>query len=139
MGKIADAIRGCALPQQKTTKLLTLDREFEQMESKINVLEAKNLKLQAQVNPLQREIDRLKEQIKQETARDTLEFDDRTGTYTGGDGLRYCARCFTKDDKRSPLQNGLHGWACPVCGKHYFDPSRPLPTVVTRRVRSNRI
>jgi len=66
MGKIADAIRGIPLAQQKQTQLLTLDREFEQMESKIQSLEAENLKLRAQVNPLQRDVDRLKNQLEQQ-------------------------------------------------------------------------
>ena len=65
MGKIADAVRGTSLPQQKQTQMLALDTEFSDMEAKVKILEAQNLHLQAQVNPLQREIDRLKNQIKE--------------------------------------------------------------------------
>lgn len=69
MGKIADAIRGFALPQQKQTQLLALDREFMEMESQIEALKTENLKLRAKVNPLEREVERLKDQVQQSKAK----------------------------------------------------------------------
>jgi hypothetical protein len=68
VGKIADAIRGMALPIQNKTKLLTLDDEFSEMEAEIQTLKAQNLSLQAKVNPLEREIQRLKDDIKKYAA-----------------------------------------------------------------------
>src|SRR5262245_55188688 len=68
MGKIADAISNWTLPQEQKRQLLSLDREFLQMETKIQALEAENLKLQAKAKPLEREVQRLKEAAhKQET------------------------------------------------------------------------
>src|SRR5438045_4114824 len=69
MGKIADTIRGFALPEQNKKKLLSLDQEFVNMEAEIQTLKAENLRLQAQVNPLQRDVDRLKNEIEQSLAK----------------------------------------------------------------------
>jgi predicted RNase H-like nuclease (RuvC/YqgF family) len=68
MGKIADAIRGTGLPQQKHTQLLALDEKFSEMEAEIKSLKAENLDLQAKVNPLEREVERLKKQVEQQKA-----------------------------------------------------------------------
>jgi hypothetical protein len=63
MGKIADVIRnGASLSVQKQQQLLTLDREFEKMETEIQSLKTKVLHLEAKVHPLEREVDRLKQQ-----------------------------------------------------------------------------
>jgi len=64
MGSIAVAIRGIHLPEQNKRKLLSLDQEFVEMEAEIQTLKSENLLLQAKVNPLEREIERLKSQIK---------------------------------------------------------------------------
>ncbi|HEX2825309.1 MAG TPA: hypothetical protein VHP37_03105 [Burkholderiales bacterium] len=69
MGKIADAIRGLGLPQQKQAQMLRLDRQFEELEAKVKILETENQALQAQVNPLKREVERLKQQQERETAK----------------------------------------------------------------------
>lgn len=66
MGQIADVIRdGVALPVQKRQQMLALDVEFEELKSKLKVLEAENLQLRALVEPLKREVERLKQQAQQ--------------------------------------------------------------------------
>ena len=60
MGKIADAIRGLTLAEQPKRRLLTLDKEFEGLESEIQRLKTENQRLQAQVKPLERENEQLK-------------------------------------------------------------------------------
>ena len=78
MGKIADAIRSMSisLPQQDKKKLLTLDREFAEMESKIQTLETQNLHLQAKVNPLEREVQGLKKEKEKNAAQSHGRLDD---------------------------------------------------------------
>lgn len=96
MGKIANAIRSAALPEQSKKKLLTLDQEFSEMEAKIQTLKAENLYLQAKVKPLEREIDGLKNQIKQNAASEYVEAGGaffkpiRTGGYSD---IPYCPKC----------------------------------------------
>jgi len=70
MGRLADFFReqNITLAGQQKTKMLSLDREFEQMEAKLNVLESENLKLQAEVNPLKRQIDRMQDQVQRAEA-----------------------------------------------------------------------
>ena len=65
MGRLADFFReqSITLDGQKKTKMLSLDRQFEEMETERDSLKAENLSLKAQVNPLQRDVDRLKNQI----------------------------------------------------------------------------
>ena len=67
MGRIADFFReqSITLDGQKKTKMLSLDLQFEEMEAEITVLKSENLSLKAQVNPLQREVDRFKQKIEQ--------------------------------------------------------------------------
>ena len=60
MGKIADAIRGTGLSQQKQTQMLALDKQFSEMETEIQTLKTENLHLRAQVRPLEEQIERLK-------------------------------------------------------------------------------
>ena len=131
MGKIADCIRGVALPEQKKIKVLALDQEFSDMEAEIKTLKSENLHLRAQVKPLEREIERLKKQMENSSACGNLKFDQVTGTYVDAStGLRYYMRCLS-ENKSSPLQHGQYGWNCNVCGKEFRDPSRPLPQVRT--------
>jgi superfamily II RNA helicase len=80
MGKIADAIRGTALPEQNKKKLLKLDQEFEQMEAKLQSLNSENLKLRAQVNPLEREVERLNKQIKKTVTHQNNKLDHLSET-----------------------------------------------------------
>ena len=70
MGKIANFFREqkIVLAGQQRAQMLALDAEFEQMETKLKVLEAENLKLQAKANPQEREIERLKQQINKSAA-----------------------------------------------------------------------
>ena len=65
MGKIADAIRGLSLPQQKQTQMLYLDSEFEKLEAERDALKLENRDLQAQVKPLQQRVERLEAQLKE--------------------------------------------------------------------------
>jgi hypothetical protein len=108
MGKIADAIRGSALPEQNRKKLLALDREFVEMEMEIQTLKTQNLNLQAKVNPLEREIDGLKNQIKQEPARE----------FTEAGGVLF---------KRTPRGGYSDIPYCPTCHSAMFHLSGPLP------------
>jgi hypothetical protein len=54
MGRLADAFRGIAMPVQKKQQMLALDEEFSAMETEIQSLKTQNLRLQGEVNPLQR-------------------------------------------------------------------------------------
>ena len=49
--------------------MLTLDREFEDMEAKIQVLESEKLHLQSEVGPLKRQVDQLQEKIQRIEAK----------------------------------------------------------------------
>ena len=71
MGRVADFFReqSIILDGQKKVKMLSLDRQFEDMESERDSLKTENLSLKAQVNPLQREVDRLKNQINSSAAQ----------------------------------------------------------------------
>ena len=74
MGRLADAIRdGVAMPDPKRRQILLLDEEFSELEAENQVLKAENLRLQAKVNPLERENQRLKERIKHQ---DSAALDD---------------------------------------------------------------
>jgi hypothetical protein len=128
MGQLLEVLKGVTIPQRAKAVVAEADRLLAEWPEKA-----------AYIEYLETEIQRLRVKSGEPTAGTGLTFDAGTGTYTSQDGNRYCARCLTKDDKRSPLTNERYGWACPVCGKHYFDPSRPLPTVVTKRVRGGRI
>ena len=131
MGKIRDFIKGVALPEQKTRQALTLDAEFENALSQNQVLESENLKLRAEVNPLKRTVEELKQKVAQLTSSSTsdLVFNKATGTYTDpSTGDHYCARCFF-ENKRSPLKDEVRGWHCMVCDKDFLDPARPPPVI----------
>jgi hypothetical protein len=67
MGRLADFFKEQSVPLagQQKQKMLSLDREFEEMKAERDALKTENLHLKAQVNPLQRDIERLKDQIKQ--------------------------------------------------------------------------
>lgn len=70
MGRFADFFReqSITLDGQKKVKMLSLDREFEDVEAERDRLKAENLHLRAQVKPLERDVDRLKERVeKKET------------------------------------------------------------------------
>ena len=76
MGKIADAIRGLSLPLQVKTKLLALDKEFSEMITEIQTLKAEKLNLQAKVNPLERQVQGLKQEKEQSATRGHGRLDD---------------------------------------------------------------
>jgi len=65
MGKLADMFRGVTLAQDQKRQILALDQEYENMKAQIQKLEAENLKLQAEINPTKRELER----VTQEKAR----------------------------------------------------------------------
>ena len=67
MGKIADAILGLSLPQQKHTQMLYLDKEFESAEAERDALKLENRNLRAEVEPLKKKVERLEEQLKEKT------------------------------------------------------------------------
>jgi DNA-binding PadR family transcriptional regulator len=70
VGKVADFFRDQSVPlgQQQKAKMLSLDREFVELESKVRILEADNLKLRAEVNPLKKEVGRLENKVQQKDA-----------------------------------------------------------------------
>jgi hypothetical protein len=67
MGRFADFFReqSISLPGQQKQKMLSLDKEFVEMEAERDALKTENLHLKAQVNPLHRDIERLKSKINQ--------------------------------------------------------------------------
>lgn len=71
MGKLANFFREqrITLDGQKKTKMLSLDRQFEEMEAERDSLKTENLNLRAQVKPLEREVERLKNQVEQNAAQ----------------------------------------------------------------------
>lgn len=66
MGKVRNFIveQGITLAIQQTQQMLVLDKEFEALETKVNVLQSENLKLRGEVEPLKRIVERLEEQAK---------------------------------------------------------------------------
>jgi hypothetical protein len=68
MGRIANALRSVLMPEQKRREVLALDREFVEMETKVKALQSENLHLQAKVNPLERTIERLEQEIQKKSA-----------------------------------------------------------------------
>lgn len=68
MGKIADAIRGLSMPQQKHTQLLYLDEHLESLETKMGVLRDENKELRAEIDPLKKEVHRLEKEVKEQAA-----------------------------------------------------------------------
>jgi hypothetical protein len=63
MGKISDFVKGVALPQQKARQALALDAEFENALAHAQKSDARILQLEAEVNPLKREVEALKQKI----------------------------------------------------------------------------
>jgi hypothetical protein len=69
MGKIADATRTWGLGQAQRQQVIAFDTELEETQAERDVLKAKNLQLKALVEPLQQQVERLKERIEEETAK----------------------------------------------------------------------
>lgn len=67
MGRVADFFREQSIPlgQQQRARMLSLDREFEELAAERDSLKVENLHLKAKVNPLERDIERLKNQLEQ--------------------------------------------------------------------------
>jgi len=65
MGRLADFFReqSITLDGQKKQKMISLDRQFVEMEVERDSLKTENLHLAAKVNPLEREIERLQNQV----------------------------------------------------------------------------
>jgi outer membrane murein-binding lipoprotein Lpp len=70
MGRLADFFReqSIGLAGQQKVKMLSLDREFEDMAAERDALKTENLHLKASVNPLKRDIERMQEQIQRAKA-----------------------------------------------------------------------
>ncbi|MBI3041885.1 MAG: hypothetical protein HYY78_03565 [Betaproteobacteria bacterium] len=68
MAKVSDffSSQGITLALEQKRQMLALDKEFESLESKVQILSAENLKLRAEVNPLKQEIQRLKDKIEKD-------------------------------------------------------------------------
>lgn len=132
MGKILDLFNGIALPQQTKTKVLVADKLYSELEATKQDLESQLLHARAELNPLKREFERLKEKLEHTNAPKEdvdLLFNATTGTHTDPAGAHYCTRCFHSDAKRIQLKIENYGWRCMVCKKTYSDPDRPLPTI----------
>lgn len=69
MGKIADATRTWAIGIEQKRQLLAFDAEFDEMETKVRILEGQKLKLESQVKPLEAEVEGLKKQLKEQTTK----------------------------------------------------------------------
>jgi len=83
MGRLANFFSEQSIPlaEQPKRKMLSLDQQFENMETKIQTLETENLHLNAQVKPLERRIEQLQQQIesmeKTATAADDKSLDEK--------------------------------------------------------------
>ena len=78
MGRFADFFReqSITLAEQPKSKMLALDREFENLKAERDALKTQNLKLQAQVNPLQRDVERLKAEVEKKSAQESHKLDE---------------------------------------------------------------
>jgi ribosomal protein L37AE/L43A len=117
MGKVSGVLSsmGFKMGQDQKRQILALDKEFETL-----------LHLQAQVNPLQRDVERLKKQLDMaaKSAGESFTFDEKIGAYfDSATRLHYCAKCFHEERGRVPMKNAPGGWICKVCGKQYPNPS----------------
>ena len=63
MGKITNALKGCALSLDKQKAVVRLDAEMSDQQRQIQELQAKCLQLEAVVNPLMRELAAYKEKL----------------------------------------------------------------------------
>ncbi len=70
MGRLADFFReqSIALAGQQKVKMLSLDREFEDMAAERDALKTENLHLKAEVNPLKRDIERMQNEVQRAKA-----------------------------------------------------------------------
>lgn len=133
MGKIKNLANGAGLSVQKLTQALKLDDEFTELQSQVQILKAKNQKLEAEVNPLRRAIEQLKEKLAQLTSPLTLTFNRVTGTWVDEKTfIHYCPKC-KASNLISPMKNDPYGWSCPACSAYYSDPDRPRPRTPVRR------
>ena len=136
MGKILDLFNGITLPQQTKAKVLVADKLYSDLDAKAQDLESQLLHARAELNPIKRDNEKLKEKLEHANAPNKtteLLFNATTGTYTDQTtGVHYCTRCYS-EGKRNPLRNEDHGWRCMVCGADYLDPNRPLPPITLGR------
>jgi predicted nuclease with TOPRIM domain len=65
MGRISTffSSQHITLAQEQKRQMLSLDSEFENMQTEIQTLKSENLRLQSQVNPLEREVNKLQQQV----------------------------------------------------------------------------
>ena len=113
MGKIADAIRNATLPQDLKRQLLTLDKQFTELETAAEIAKSQRLKIDAEVEPLKREVRRLKDELEKKTV-------------SHGDPCPFC-RQLTGDLQELFPDPNIVGkqrghFLCSHCGKDYERP-----------------
>lgn len=126
MGKLASALRNVAMGEDARRQVVSLDKEFSETTAELQAVQAENLRLQALVNPLQREVEQLKERLRKVEEVDPLTHVQHTGLWTDPAGKLFCPKCHDQG-KRNPVTTEKYGWRCHVCGKSYGDPNRPMP------------
>jgi hypothetical protein len=102
VGRIVNLFNGIVMAQQAQRQLLVADREYSALEVKIKSLEAANLKLQAEMNPIER---RLKEC--EETVRRLTQPKEKYETVLGcmkfeADPALYCPGCYANKKLKVP-------------------------------------
>jgi len=72
MGKIANLFneQKISLPIEQRKQMLALDREFDELESKVTTLNSECLHLRAQVEPLKKQVERLQHQLEKQGTGD---------------------------------------------------------------------
>lgn len=121
---ILDLIKEIPLSAVYKERLTDFEKQFSEFQSENMVLKEQISDLQLQLEQSEEHRRTLENQIV-EIQSNPLTFDDKTGTFvSSADGLRYCAKCRSKDIL-SPLKNGEHEWTCPACESEFKDPSRP--------------
>lgn len=78
MGRLANFFseQNIVLDGQKKQKMLSLDRQFVETETERDSLKTENLHLKAQVKPLEREVQRLQDQVKKIGSQDHGRLDE---------------------------------------------------------------
>lgn len=109
MGKIADAILdGVSMGDAKRRQLLNLDKEFEALETEVQVLRTQKRNLEAEVNPLKKAVERLEQRLKEQTAQNDIH--KNAPSYKmlygcmqfEGDTKLYCPGCYHNRGMKVP-------------------------------------
>ena len=69
MGKIADVARAWGVGQEQLRQMLAFDRELEETKTERDNLKAQKLALEAKIEPMQEQVDRLNGQLEEQTAK----------------------------------------------------------------------